>query len=141
MQGEPKFEGNCHKCKMPGHKAFQCRSKSFNPAERLVKAIFGWDYNTWCRCHYCGEYGHIGINCARHHLRKKDTTLWCYTCTELSHIAKNYMNIERVEDEKKTKADNIQKQMRQQWIPKSTEKNSSNNGNVTHEVGDSTISN
>ena len=51
------------------------------------------------------------------------------------------MNIERVEDEKKTKVDNIRKQMRQQWIPKSTEQNSSNNGNVTQEVGDSTISN
>ena len=51
------------------------------------------------------------------------------------------MNIKRVEDEKKTKADNIQKQMKQQWIPKSTEKDSSNNGHVTQEVGDFTISN
>ena len=31
----------CHKCKKHGHKAFQCRSKSFNLAEQLVKAIFG----------------------------------------------------------------------------------------------------
>ena len=51
------------------------------------------------------------------------------------------MNIERVEDEKKTKADNIQKQMKQQWIPKSIEQDNSSNGNVTQEMGDSTISN
>ena len=106
---KPKFEGNCHKCKMHDHKAFQCRSKSFNLVEQLVKAIFGWDYNTWCRCHYCGEYGHIGINCARHHLRKKDTTVKCYTCTELGHIAKKCMNIGKNEDEIKEKVDNIRK--------------------------------
>ena len=51
------------------------------------------------------------------------------------------MNIERVEDEKKTKADNIRNQMKQQWIPKYTEQDNSNNGHVTQEVGDSTISN
>ena len=135
-----KFEGNCHKCKRHGHKAFQCKSKSFNPAEQLVKAIFGWDYNTWCRCHYCGEYGHTGINCARHHLRKRDTTVRCYTCTELGHIAKNCMNIKRIEDEKKIKADNIRKKMKQQWIPKSTDQDKSDRS-VTQEVGDSTISN
>ena len=110
---KPKFEGKCQKCKRYGQKASECRSKSFNPAEQLVKAMFGWDYNTWCRCHYCKDYGHIGKNCARHHLRKKDTTVRCYTCTQLGHIARNYMNIERVEDEKKTKADNIWKKMRQ----------------------------
>ena len=51
---KPKFEGKCHKCKRHGHKASECRSKSFNLAKKLVKTIFGWDYNTWCRCHYCG---------------------------------------------------------------------------------------
>ena len=51
------------------------------------------------------------------------------------------MNIGRVEDEKKARADNIRKQMRQQWIPKSTKPESSNDGNVTQEEGDSTISN
>ena len=51
------------------------------------------------------------------------------------------MNIERIEDEKKIKADNIQKKMKQQWIPKSTEQDKSSNGNVTQEMGDSTISN
>ncbi|OYD06034.1 hypothetical protein CHM34_18485 [Paludifilum halophilum] len=65
----------------------------------------------------------------------------CYTCTKLGHIAKNCMNIGRVEDEKKTKADNIQKQMRQQCIPKSTEQDSSNDGNATQEVRDSINSN
>ena len=108
--------------------------------KQILKEIFGWDYNTWCRCHYCGEYGHIGVNFKRHHQRKKDTTIRCYTCTELGHIAKNCMNIGKVEDEKKVRADNIQKQMRQQWIPKSTEQESSNDGNVTQELGDSTIS-
>ena len=51
------------------------------------------------------------------------------------------MNIGRVEDEKKARADNIRKKMRQQWIPNSTEQESSNDGNVTQEVGDSTVSN
>ena len=88
---------------MQGHKAFECRSKPFNLAEQFVKVIFGWDYNIWCRCHYCGEYGHIGINYARNHLRKKDTTIRCYTCTELGQIAKNCMKIGKVEDEKKTR--------------------------------------
>ena len=41
------------------------------------------------------------------------------------------MNIERTEDEKKAKADNIRKQMRQKWIPKSTEPKNLNNGYVT----------
>ena len=50
------------------------------------------------------------------------------------------MNIEKVEDEKKIKADNIQKQMKQLWIPKSTEQDNSSNGNVT-QMGDSTLSN
>ena len=75
-------------------------------------------------------------------MRRKDTTIRCYTCTELGHIAKNCMNIGRIEDEKKAKEDNIKKQMRQQWIPKSIKHASSrNNGHVTQEVGDSTISN
>ena len=74
-------------------------------------------------------------------LEKEDTTIRCYTCTELGHIAKNCMNIKRIEDEKKIKSDNIRKQMKQQWIPKSTKPDSSNDGNVTQEVSDSTISN
>ncbi|GLJ49219.1 hypothetical protein SUGI_1039270 [Cryptomeria japonica] len=40
------FEGKCHKCKKQGHKASECRTKTFTPAEQIVKAIFGWDYNT-----------------------------------------------------------------------------------------------
>ena len=50
------------------------------------------------------------------------------------------MNIEKVENEKKIKADNIRKQMKEQWIPKSTEQDNLNNGNVT-QMGDSTPSN
>ena len=50
------------------------------------------------------------------------------------------MNIERVKNEKKIKADNIQKQIKEQWIPKSTEQDNSSNGNVT-QMGDSTFSN
>ena len=107
-----------------------------------MKAIFGWDYNTQCRCHYYGEYGHIGMNYVKHHTRKRDTTIRCFTCTKLGHLAKNCMNIGRIEDEKKEKADNIRKKMRQQWIPKSTKETSPRNeGHVTQEVGDSTISN
>ena len=107
-----------------------------------MKAIFNQDYNTWCRCHYCGEFGHIGINCVKRHLRKRNTTKKCFICTKLTHLAKNCMNTGRIEDEKKEKDDNIQKQMRQNWIPKSTEDASpSNDGHVTQEVGDSTISN
>ena len=56
--------------------------------------------------------------------------------------SKNCMNIGRVEDEKKETVDNIRKQMRQQWIPKSTKETSSSHGSeVTQEVGDSIISN
>ena len=51
------------------------------------------------------------------------------------------MNTERIEDEKKTKADNIWKQMKQQWIPKSTELDNTSNGDVTQRLGDSIISN
>ena len=80
------------------------------------------------------------MNCVKH-LRTRDTTRRCFICTELGHLAENCMNIGRIEDEKKAKADNIRKQMRQKWIPKSTEQDSSNNGHVTQEVGDSTISN
>ena len=117
-------------------------TKPFNPTKQFVKAIFGWDYNTWCRCHYCGEYGHIGINFARHNLRKKDTTIRCYTCTKVGHIAENYMNIGKVKDEKKARVDNIRKQMRQQWIPKSIKETNSNHGSeVTQEVGYSITSN
>ena len=75
-------------------------------------------------------------------MRRKDTTIRCYTCTKLGHIAKNCMNIGWVEDEKKEKTYNISKQMRQQWIPKSTEQASTrNDGHVTQDVGDSTITN
>ena len=52
------------------------------------------------------------------------------------------MSIDKVEDERKEKADNIRKQMRQQWIPKTTKKtNPSNGSQVTHEEGDSINSN
>ena len=52
------------------------------------------------------------------------------------------MNIRKVEDENKVRTDNIRKQMKQQWIPKSTEDTSSNHGSeVTQEVGDSILSN
>ena len=51
------------------------------------------------------------------------------------------MNTGRIEDEKKAKVDNIIKQMREQWIPKSSENASlSNDAHVTQELGDSSIS-
>jgi len=55
----------------------------------------------------CREFGHIGMNCVKRHMRKKDTTKRCFICTELGHLAKNYMNSGIIEDEKKTKVDNI----------------------------------
>ena len=52
------------------------------------------------------------------------------------------MNIRKVEDEKKRRVDNIKKQMKQKWIPKSTEETNSNHGSeVTQEVGNSILSN
>ena len=51
---KPKFEDKCHKCKKHGHKSSEYKTKILNPAEQIVKAIFGWDYNTWCKCHYYG---------------------------------------------------------------------------------------
>ena len=59
-------------------------------------------------------------------MRKRDTTKRCFICTELGHLAKNCVNTRRIEDEKKAKDDNIRKQMRQQWVPKSTENASPN---------------
>ena len=48
------------------------------------------------------------------------------------------MNIGKFEDEKKARVENIRKQMRQQWFPKSIEETCSNHGSeVTQEVGDS----
>ena len=46
-------------------------------------------------------------------MRKRDTTKRCFICIELDHPTKNCMNIGRIEDEKKEKANNIQEQMRQ----------------------------
>ena len=74
-------------------------------------------------------------------MRIRDTTKSCFICIELGHLAKNCMNTDRIENEKKEKVDNIQKQMRQQWIPKYTEDTSpSNDSQVTQELGESTIS-
>ena len=75
---KPKFEGKCHKCKKYGHKSLECKTKIANLVEQIVKAIFGWDYNTWCRCHYYGGFGHIAMNCVKHHIRKRDTTRRCF---------------------------------------------------------------
>ena len=73
---------------------------------------------------------------------KRDTTKTCFTCTELGHLAKNCMNTGRIENEKKEKDDNIHKQMRQKWNPKSIKDTiPSNDGQVTQELGNSTTSN
>ena len=74
-----------------------------------MKALFGWEYNTWCRCHYYGEYGHIGMNYIKHHLRKRYSMVRCFICTKIGHIAKNCMNIGMIEDKKKAREDNIRK--------------------------------
>ena len=77
-----------------------------------MKENFGWDYNTWCRCHYCGEFVHIGEKCAKYHMGKRVTAKRCFICIKLGHLAKNYMNTSRIEDEKKVKDENIRKEMR-----------------------------
>lgn len=59
-------------------KIFRVKNQVVEPNKKIVKEIFGWDYNTWCRCHYCDEYGHIGENYVKHHMRKKDTTKRCF---------------------------------------------------------------
>ena len=74
-----------------------------------MESIFGWDYNTWCKCHYCGEFGHIRMNCVKHHMRIRDTSRRCFMCIEPGHLNKNYMNTRRIEDEKKEIDDNIRK--------------------------------
>ena len=136
-----RFEGKCHKCKKYGHKSSKCKTNIENLAEQIVKAIFGWDYKTWCRCHYYGEFGQIAMNCVKHHMRKRDTTKRFFICTEIGHLAKNYMNIVRIEDEETARAENNRKKIRQQWIPKSSRnKSPSNNEHVTQELGDTTIS-
>ena len=74
-------------------------------------------------------------------MRTRDSTRRCFICTKFGHLAKNFMDTERIEDEKKTKSKKIQKQMRQQWIPKSTKNASTRNDEqVTQELGDSTFS-
>ena len=74
-------------------------------------------------------------------MRNKDTTKRFFICVELGHLAKNYMKIGRIEDEKKARADNIRKKMKQQWIPKSSNNASPSHVTyVTQELGDSSIS-
>ena len=52
-------------------KIFRVKNQEVEPNRTICERIFGWDYNTWCRCHYCGEFGHIGKNCVKNHMRKK----------------------------------------------------------------------
>ena len=81
------------------------------------------------------------MNCVKHHMRKRDTTKRCFIFIELGHLGKNCMNTGRIEDEKKAKVDNIRKQMRQQWNPKSSKNTSlSNDELVTQELGDTSAS-
>ena len=42
-------------------------------------------------------------------MRKRDTTKKYFICIELGHLAKNFINRERIKDEKKAKANNIKK--------------------------------
>ena len=90
---------------------FSMKNKDIEPNRKYCESYIWMDYNTWCRCHYYGEFGHIGEKCVKHDMRTRDTTRRCFICTKLGHFAKNYMNTGRVEDEKKAKADNIIKQI------------------------------
>ena len=108
-----------------------------------MKAIFSWDYNTWCRCHYYGEFGHIRENCVKYHMRKRDTTKRCFVCTKLGYLANNCMNQGRIQDGKKEKVDNIIKKMRHQWVEKFLENERQRHEVVetqVNELGDTTIS-
>ena len=60
-------------------------------------------------------------------MKKRDPIIRCYTCNELDHIAKNWMNIERIKDDKKEKVDKIKKEMNLKWIKKSLEHSKKNN--------------
>lgn len=79
----------------------------------------------------------------RTHLRKRNPTKRCYLCKELGHLAKKCMNIGKVEDEKKSKANNIMTQMKQKWVrkyPKNSCKNSEVIDTQSNELGDLIIS-
>lgn len=74
-------------------------------------------------------------------MRTRDTTRRCFISIELCHLAKNCINTRRIEDEKNAKADNIIKEMRQQWVPKSFENTHPiTNEDVSQKLDDSTIS-
>ena len=74
-------------------------------------------------------------------MSKRDTTKRCFICTKFRHLGKNFMNSRGIEDEKKEKANNIIKHMRQKQIPKSLENETlSNEELVTQELGDSNTS-
>ena len=49
------------------------------------------------------------MNCIKHHFRKRDSMIICFICTKLGHIAKNFMNTGKIEDEKKARVDDIRK--------------------------------
>ena len=71
----------------------------------------------------------------RHHQKMFHLYKTWTSCQEL-------YDTRRVEDEKKAKSDNIRKQMKQQWIPKSPKNASlSHEADVTQELGDTSISN
>ena len=43
------------------------------------------------------------MNCVKHHMRRTDTTIRCFTCIELGHLGKSCMNTSIVKDEKNEK--------------------------------------
>ena len=62
-------------------------------------------------------------------MRKRDTTRRCFIYIELGYLAKNCINTRGIDDEKKAKANNIKRQMKQKWIQKSPM-----NASLSHEV-------
>ena len=78
----------------------------------------------------------------RTHFKKRNPRKRCCVCKELSHLEKNYFNRATIEDEKKTKADKIRTQIKQQWVRKSLKSSSKNNEVIDtqiNELGDSII--
>lgn len=100
-----KFEGDYFICHKQGHKSLECRSNIQHNGTRQKKFI-GWEYNTWGRCHYYGEYGNIGVNFVETHIRKINTNIRCYVCKKISYLARKCMNrdIENNGEENKGKS-------------------------------------
>ena len=51
----------------------------------------------------------------------------CFLCNECGHIVRNFMNAEKVEDEKKLREDEIRREMKSKWIKKTPDNSDEKN--------------